>query len=64
MEQIIIKLCEISSLTSIDISKYINRDSDGIRKYYIKKLLDENKIKLLYTDNLNHPYQAYYADKV
>ncbi len=64
MEQIIIKLCEISPLTSIDISKYLNRDSEGIRKKYIKKLLDENKIKLIYPDNLNHPLQAYYKDKI
>ena len=63
IKEIILKLCEIRPLMLKELSDLLNRNSDGIRNNYLSPLIEEGKIRLLYSEQTNHPQQAYITVK-
>ncbi len=61
MREIIIDACKVKPLSLSNLAKYINRNPDNLRLYYVSKMVDEGVLKLLYPDEPNHPNQAYKA---
>ncbi|SHG94148.1 ATP-binding protein, partial [Ornithinibacillus halophilus] len=59
MNELIVRLCQIKPLTLQELSKLLNRKPDPLRKKYLSKLVKEEKLELLYPDQINHPKQAY-----
>lgn len=59
MEEIILQLLMKKPLMLKELSQLLERTSDGLRNNYLAKLLQEEKIKLKYPDQPNHPKQAY-----
>lgn len=59
MEEIILQLLMKKPLMLKELSQLLERTSDGLRNNYLAKLLQEEKIKLKYPDQPNHPRQAY-----
>ena len=63
MNELILKLCDIKPFTLKELSELLNRKPDPLRKKYLSKLVSEEKIKLLYPNQINHPKQAYMTVK-
>jgi ATP-dependent DNA helicase RecG len=63
MNELILKLCDIKPLTLKELSELLNRKPDPLRKKYLSKLVTEEKLKLLYPNQINHPKQAYLTVK-
>ncbi|MHC6178538.1 RNA-binding domain-containing protein [Clostridium sp. JNZ X4-2] len=63
MEDIILKLCEVKPMKLSELAKLLNRNDVGLRSNYLNKLVKQNKLKLLYPGQINHPKQAYVTDK-
>ncbi|GAB3049783.1 ATP-binding protein [Virgibacillus ainsalahensis] len=63
MNELILRLCQIKSLTLQELSELLNRKPDPLRKNYLSKLVKEEKLELLYPDQINHPRQAYLTKK-
>ncbi|GAA3318388.1 hypothetical protein GCM10020331_020970 [Ectobacillus funiculus] len=60
MEEIILQLLmKKKPLMLKELSRLLERTSDGLRNNYLAKLLQQEKIKLKYPDQPNHPKQAY-----
>lgn len=59
MEQVILKVCAVKELTLKELTEFLNRNHDTLRKAYLSRLLEEGKITLKYPNNINHPEQAY-----
>ena len=55
----ILILCQNEALSTDQLSKNLNRNSDYLRKQYISQLLNRGLIRQLYADSPKHPYQAY-----
>lgn len=64
MDEIILQMCSVKALTVKELTELLNRNSDTLRKGYISRLLKESKFVLKYSDNINHPFQAYLAAKL
>ncbi|OAA85395.1 RNA-binding domain-containing protein [Clostridium coskatii] len=63
MEDIILELCEVKPMKLSELAKLLNRNGVGLRSNYLNKLVKQNKLKLLYPGQINHPKQAYVTDK-
>ncbi|OBR90010.1 divergent AAA domain protein [Clostridium ragsdalei P11] len=63
MEDIILELCEVKPMKLSELAKLLNRNDVGLRSNYLNKLVKQNKLKLLYPGQINHPKQAYVTDK-
>lgn len=63
MEDIILKLCEVKPMKLSELAKLLNRNDVGLRSNYLNKLVKQNKLKLLYPGQINHPKQAYVTNK-
>lgn len=59
MEEIILQLLMKKPLMLKELSQLLERTSDGLRNNYLGKLLQEEKIRLKYPNQPNHPKQAY-----
>lgn len=59
MNNLILKLCEIKSLTLKELCDLLDRKPKPLREKYLAKLVIEGKLRLLYPDHANHPKQAY-----
>ncbi|MBI5555370.1 MAG: putative DNA binding domain-containing protein [Elusimicrobia bacterium] len=59
MRDLILRLCDNSYISLHDLSKLLDRDQTFIQQYYISKMLSESLLELKYTNNKNHPDQAY-----
>lgn len=63
MEDVILKLCAVKPMQLSELSKLLNRNDVGLRSNYLNKLVKQNKLKLLYPGQINHPRQAYVTNK-
>lgn len=63
MEKVILYLCSLKSLEVKELARILNRNDVGLRSNYLNRLLKENKLKLLYPGQINHPKQAYYTNQ-
>ncbi|MFJ5624505.1 ATP-binding protein [Peribacillus loiseleuriae] len=63
MEEIIVRLCTKKPLRLKEMAYLLERTPDGLRNNYLVKLLNNEKIRLKYPDQLNHPKQAYIVVK-
>lgn len=63
MEKVILYLCSLKSLELKELARILNRNDVGLRSNYLNRLLKENKLKLLYPGQINHPKQAYYTNQ-
>ncbi|GGB51894.1 hypothetical protein GCM10011409_31850 [Lentibacillus populi] len=52
-------LCTDRFLTLHELSQLLRRESNGLRKNHIKKLLEMKKLRLRYPDVPSHRNQAY-----
>lgn len=59
MEGIIVQLCAYRPLRLKELADMLERTPDGLRNNYLAKLLRENRLRLKYPDQVNHPRQAY-----
>ncbi len=59
MEDIIVQLCAYRPLRLKELADMLERTPDGLRNNYLAKLLRENRLRLKYPDQVNHPKQAY-----
>lgn len=59
LRSLILLLCSDRFLTVAELSYYLKRDQDGLRKNHIKELVDINKLELRYPNTPNHRHQAY-----
>ena len=55
----ILLLCQSEALSTDQLAKTLDRNSDYLRKQYIASLLSRGLIRQLYADSPKHPYQAY-----
>ncbi|WP_106495818.1 hypothetical protein [Lentibacillus sp. Marseille-P4043] len=63
MNELILKLCQIKALTLQELSDLLDRKPEPLRKNYLSKLVKDEKLELLYPDQINHPKQAYITTK-
>lgn len=63
MEEVILRLCAQKPLRLKELADMLERTPDGLRNNYLGKLLKENKLRLKYPDQVNHPKQAYITVK-
>lgn len=63
MKKLILNLCDIRPLTLKELAELLGRTEDGIRNNYLGQLKDEDKIRLRYPGQINHPKQAYITVK-
>ena len=59
VSELILKVCSVKSMTSVEIAQIFNKREDYLRRKYLKKLIAEKKLKYLYPEMINHPEQAY-----
>ncbi|NCU16689.1 hypothetical protein [Pallidibacillus pasinlerensis] len=59
LRNLILSLCCDRFLTLTELSYFLERGRDGLRKNHIKKLVDMNKLELRYPNTPNHRNQAY-----
>jgi ATP-dependent DNA helicase RecG len=59
VSDLILKVCNIKSMTSDDIAQIFNKREDYLRRKYLNKLIAEKKLRYLYPEMINHPNQAY-----
>ncbi|MCF8367376.1 MAG: hypothetical protein K9H16_16425 [Bacteroidales bacterium] len=59
VSDLILKVCNIKCMTSNDIALIFNKREDYLRRKYLNKLIAEKKLRYLYPEMINHPYQAY-----
>jgi ATP-dependent DNA helicase RecG len=59
LREIILSLCKNRFLTAAELSHFLNRNVDGLRKNHIKKLVEMNQLALRYPNTPNHIDQAY-----
>lgn len=63
MEDMIVQLCARKPLRLKELADMLERTPDGLRNNYLAKLLRENRLRLKYPDQVNHPRQAYITVK-
>jgi|SRR5690625_45512 len=59
LREIILSLCTNRFLPVAELSYYLRRNADGLRRNHIKKLAEMNRIELRYPNTPNHSDQAY-----
>lgn len=59
MDRVILHLCANFFLTLQVLANLVNRSPDGLRQRYLKRLVEEGKLKLAFPTAPNHPQQAY-----
>ncbi|MBV7271659.1 hypothetical protein JMF89_03965 [Clostridiaceae bacterium UIB06] len=59
MDNIIVEMCKVKSIELKELAKLLNRNDVGLRNNYLNRLVKENRLKLLYPGQINHPKQAY-----
>ncbi|MBV7271651.1 hypothetical protein JMF89_04010 [Clostridiaceae bacterium UIB06] len=59
MDNIIVEMCRVKPMELKELSKLLNRNDVGLRNNYLNRLVKENRLKLLYPGQINHPKQAY-----
>lgn len=59
VSDLILKVCDIKSMTSNEIALIFKKREDYIRRKFLNKLIAEKKLKYLYPEMINHPSQAY-----
>jgi ATP-dependent DNA helicase RecG len=59
VDALILELCAASPLSLSDLHALLGRAPDSLRVHYLNRLSKEGKIRLRFTDTLNHPQQAY-----
>ena len=64
VEDAILKLCAQQELNLKDLTALLNRSPETLRKYYLKPLLKEKKLRLKYPTTPNHSRQAYITEQI
>jgi predicted HTH transcriptional regulator len=59
LRDLILSLCSNQFLTISELSRYLARNTDGLRKNHVKKLVETNQLELRYPKTPNHRHQAY-----
>jgi ATP-dependent DNA helicase RecG len=59
MNSVLLELCEGQYITLNVLAKIVDRNSNSIRQRYIKKLIEENRLKMAFPSTPNHERQAY-----
>ncbi|WP_269900195.1 Fic family protein [Paenalcaligenes faecalis] len=60
MRELILDLCQLQPLTANQLCQLLGRkDSKELRRTYLRPLLEEGVLKMLYPETENHPNQAY-----
>ena len=59
MQEVIIQLCAKGFLTTPDLAKLLDRSADGLRKRFIKPMVDAGTLKRRFPNSPNHESQAY-----
>lgn len=60
VRELILDLCQLQPLTANQLCQLLGRkDSKELRRTYLRPLLEEGVLKMLYPETENHPNQAY-----
>jgi ATP-dependent DNA helicase RecG len=59
MKEVILKICQGRYLTQQQLAEILNRSINTLRPNYLKKMVKEGLLELLYPDKPTHPDQAY-----
>lgn len=61
LEEIVVELCKIMPLNIEQLSELTHRSADYLRKFTIRKLVREKRIRFTIPEMINHPEQKYQA---
>jgi ATP-dependent DNA helicase RecG len=59
VRHLILRLCLSRSLTSGELARLLNRNSEALRHNYLSPLVREGHLSLRFPDQPNHPHQSY-----
>ena len=59
VDTVILELCAAAPLSLSELHTLLGRTADSLRVHYLNRLSKEGKIRLRFSDTLNHPQQAY-----
>ena len=59
VDAVILELCAAFPLSLSDLQVLLGRAPDSLRVHYLNRLSKEGRIRLRFTETLNHPQQAY-----
>ncbi|MDZ7720716.1 MAG: putative DNA binding domain-containing protein [Balneolaceae bacterium] len=59
LSSVILDLCREQYITINALSQIVDRNSDGLRQRYIKKLVEKDEMKMAFPSTPNHEKQAY-----
>ena len=59
VDTVILELCAAFPLSLSDLQMLLGRAPDSLRVHYLNRLSREGRIRLQFTETVNHPQQAY-----
>lgn len=64
VEDIIIEICDEHYVKAVHVAEILNKGEDYIKRKYLSPMIQQGKLVYLYPDMINHPNQAYRANKL
>ncbi len=62
VEIAVLRLCAIRPLTTMELSNYLKRSPDHLKKRFIRRMVKEGKLRQTHPDSPVHPKQAYICE--
>jgi ATP-dependent DNA helicase RecG len=63
IKSLIIALCSVRPMKRSEIARWLKRGENYVKNKFLKQMVADRQLRYLHPDMINHPEQAYLADK-
>ena len=63
IKSLIIALCSVRPMKRSEIARWLKRDENYVKNKFLKQMVADRQLRYLHPDVINHPEQAYLANK-